>query len=123
MPVHGAPGEEPAGATFHDETESAAAPSERPPAPGGERTSWSERDETRDLPSAPATDQSTRGDMASSEASPAAAGSREHAAGSPEAPAPSEPQSGGSPNAPEPVSVNERPANPRRGWWHRLTQS
>ena len=34
-------------------------------------------------------------------------------------PSPAQPASAG----PEPITVNERPANPKRGWWHRLTQS
>ena len=32
-------------------------------------------------------------------------------------------QAGGSVNVPPPVTLIERPTNPRRGWWHRLTQS
>ncbi|HUK11096.1 MAG TPA: Rne/Rng family ribonuclease [Stellaceae bacterium] len=37
--------------------------------------------------------------------------------------APAEPKGdGGAVNVPPPVTVTERPANPKRGWWHRLTQ-
>ena len=34
-----------------------------------------------------------------------------------------EPAPSGAVNVPPPVTVTERPANPKRGWWHRLTQS
>ena len=43
----------------------------------------------------------------------------EHAA----AEKPAEPAPAGGANVPPPVTVTERPANPKRGWWHRLTQS
>jgi ribonuclease E len=36
---------------------------------------------------------------------------------------PAEPTPAGAVNVPPPVTVTERPANPKRGWWHRLTQS
>jgi len=36
---------------------------------------------------------------------------------------PAEPAPGGAVNVPPPVTVTERPANPKRGWWHRLTNS
>src|SRR5204862_1301232 len=36
---------------------------------------------------------------------------------------PAEAAQGGAVNVPPPVTVTERPANPKRGWWHRLTQS
>ncbi len=36
---------------------------------------------------------------------------------------PAEPAPSGAVNVPQPVTVTERPANPKRGWWHRLTQS
>ena len=50
---------------------------------------------------------------------PASASEPEHAAA--EKPAESAPA--GAVNVPPPVTVTERPANPKRGWWHRLTQS
>jgi ribonuclease E len=34
-----------------------------------------------------------------------------------------EPRQSDADNAPPPVTTTERPANPKRGWWHRLTQS
>jgi len=46
---------------------------------------------------------------------------RTHATASEEPPA--EPAPSGSTNVPPPVTITERPANPKRGWWHRLTQS
>ena len=36
---------------------------------------------------------------------------------------PAEPAPAGAVNVPPPVTVTERPVNPKRGWWHRLTQS
>ena len=36
---------------------------------------------------------------------------------------PAESPPAGAVNVPPPVTVTERPANPKRGWWHRLTQS
>jgi ribonuclease E len=36
---------------------------------------------------------------------------------------PAEPAPAGAVNVSPPVTVTERPANPKRGWWHRLTQS
>jgi ribonuclease E len=46
---------------------------------------------------------------------------REHERAAAEKPA--EPAPAGGVNVPPPVTVTERPANPKRGWWHRLTQS
>jgi ribonuclease E len=36
---------------------------------------------------------------------------------------PTEPPQSEGGTAPPPVTITERPANPKRGWWHRLTQS
>ena len=57
--------------------------------------------------------------QAPSEPEPSAAAEPERAT----AAKPAEPAPGGTVNVPPPVTVTERPANPKRGWWHRLTQS
>jgi len=42
----------------------------------------------------------------------------------PAPPPPAEPEqtAAGAVNVPPPITVSERPAKPRRGWWGRLTQ-
>jgi hypothetical protein len=63
--------------------------------------------------------------MAPPEEAPIAPISRESAAPAltPSEAAAEEPKGdGGTVNVPPPITVTERPTNPKRGWWHRLTQ-
>jgi ribonuclease E len=84
-------------------------------APEPEAGSWSERPEPAAQPEASAPRHEPEAQV---QAEPGTS-----AAPQPEPAAAEKSEAGGAVNMPPPVTVTERPANPKRGWWHRLTQS
>jgi len=110
-----AEGAEP-GSGYENENENE---NERAPAP-----SWAHEPGSRPWSdgAGPAEDADASGRRPEPEPEPApTAAAPEHERAAAETPA--EPAPASAVNVPPPVAVTERPANPKRGWWHRLTQS